>query len=243
MQGGTPAILKISDQAEEIRGGAVMTWWNGGGAARVLAHDGNAILLERALGDRSLLAMAEAGGDSDDEATRIVCSVLRRLHAPRPTSPPPLHPLTAFFDSVFTQARRHKEALDGALPILEDLLGKPQDEVVLHGDAHHSNILDFGDGGWLAIDPKDRIGERAFDYGQVLCNPDLSTATSPERLRRQTEIVLRETGFERTHLLRWTVASAALTAAWTLEDDDLENARPQITTLNIALDLLRETDY
>lgn len=236
-------MLKISDQPEEARGGAVMAWWNGDGAAQAFEHDDNAILLDRASGDRSLLAMAEAGGKNDDEATRAICSVLKKLHRSRGAPPQGLQPLTSFFDSIFTQARRYEGALDGSLPVLESLLGKTRDEVVLHGDAHHSNILDFGERGWLAIDPKDRIGERVFDYGQVLCNPDLSTATNRDRLRRQTAIVLEETGFERTQLLKWTVANAALTAAWTLEDDDLENARPQIATLDIVLDLLRETDY
>ena len=39
------------------RGGALMAWWDGDGAARVLARHGDALLLERAMGPRSLAAM------------------------------------------------------------------------------------------------------------------------------------------------------------------------------------------
>ena len=40
-----------------------MAWWNGDGAARVLAHDEHALLLERATGTVSLVDMARNGGD------------------------------------------------------------------------------------------------------------------------------------------------------------------------------------
>src|ERR1700754_618437 len=47
---GVPAMLKIALEAEEKWGATLMKWWNGNGAARVLAHHGDAILLERATG-------------------------------------------------------------------------------------------------------------------------------------------------------------------------------------------------
>jgi streptomycin 6-kinase len=59
------------------------------------------------------------------------------------------------------------------------LLSSPQDEVVLHGDLHHGNILDFGTRGWLAIDPKGLLGERGFDYANIFTNPDLAEPTRP----------------------------------------------------------------
>ncbi|HEX7199533.1 MAG TPA: aminoglycoside phosphotransferase family protein, partial [Dongiaceae bacterium] len=88
---GMAAMLKIASEEEEARGAALMIWWAGDGAARALAHDGNALLLERALDGASLVEMAHCG--QDDEASRILCGVAARLHAPRPTSPPTLVPL------------------------------------------------------------------------------------------------------------------------------------------------------
>ena len=41
-----------------------------------------------------------------------------------------------------------------AAAIAADLLPKPQGVGALHGDIHHSNILDCEDRSWLAFDPK-----------------------------------------------------------------------------------------
>ena len=39
---GIPAMLKVAAQEEEKLGAALMGWWRGEGAARVLAHEGAA---------------------------------------------------------------------------------------------------------------------------------------------------------------------------------------------------------
>ena len=86
---GEPAILKVARELEERRGAAIMEWWSGDGAARILARDGDALLLERATGSRSLSDMARAGEADDIEAARILVDVANRLHAPRLAPPPP----------------------------------------------------------------------------------------------------------------------------------------------------------
>ncbi len=58
---GEPAMLKLSCEEEERHGGVLMEWWDGEGAARVLALDETALLLERAVGLDSLADMARAG--------------------------------------------------------------------------------------------------------------------------------------------------------------------------------------
>ena len=73
------AMLKIARSEEEQRGALLMIWWNGEGAARVLEHEGNAILMERATGKRSLYTMAQ--NNQDDEATQIICGVVAKLHS------------------------------------------------------------------------------------------------------------------------------------------------------------------
>jgi streptomycin 6-kinase len=65
-------MLKIAVLDEEKRGGALMNWWNGHGAARVLAHAGNAILMDRAENGASLADFAR--DRRDDEASRIICA-------------------------------------------------------------------------------------------------------------------------------------------------------------------------
>jgi streptomycin 6-kinase len=92
--------------------------------------------------------------------------------------------------------------------------------VVLHGDIHHGNILDFGPRGWLAIDPKHLVGERAFDFVNILRNPNDEVALAPGRFSRQVRVVADAAGLDRTRLLKWTLAFTGLSAAWILGDDD-----------------------
>jgi len=86
--------------------------------------------------------------------------------------------------------------------------------VVLHGDVHHANVLDFGADGWLAIDPKHVHGEPAFDFANILCNPDSEAALAPGRFERAVAVIAEETGVDERRMLRWALAWAGLSAAW-----------------------------
>ncbi|KRC70915.1 Aminoglycoside/hydroxyurea antibiotic resistance kinase [compost metagenome] len=220
---GAPAMLKVSIEEDEKQGGVLMNWWDGQGAARVLAHDDDAILLERATGTRSLAHYARNG--RDDEATRILCGVLKALHAPRGKPLPALRTLEEWFAELWPMARTHGGILAHSARHARALLDDPQDVTVLHGDAHHDNVLDFGERGWLVIDPKRLHGDRAFDYANIFCNPDLTdpvppVATVPGQFERRLDIIVAHAGLDRRRLLRWVVAWCGLSAAWYMGDGD-----------------------
>jgi streptomycin 6-kinase len=231
-RGDTPAMLKIAIDDEEKFGNLLMTWWDGDGAARVYAQHGDALLMERAMGQRSLMHMALNG--QDDEASRVLCAALARLHAPRPTPAPPLVGLVPWFASLRSAAQLQGGRFSQCLATADVLLAEPQDLVVLHGDMHHDNVLDFGARGWLAIDPKRVTGERGFDYANLICNPDLPTATNPQRFERQVKVVAEASGLEQRRLLQWVLAFAGLSAAWFLEDDDAQAAQGQLQVAKLA---------
>ena len=136
------------------------------------------------------------------------------------TSPPDLVPLNTWFrhllDRADDQAPFHRRAAEIAAGLLAD----PRDETVLHGDLHHGNVLDFGERGWLAIDPKGLLGEAAFDACNVLSNPSHEWALAPGRLERQFAVVLATTGVEPVRMARWFVAWCALSSTWFEIDDD-----------------------
>lgn len=214
---GVPAILKIAHEPEEKRGGRLMAWWSGNGAARVLAQDDGVLLLERATGSRSLAAMARAGGDKDDEATRILCVATRRLHDHRAPPPADLVPLEVWFAPLL-EASDRGELIAGARTVARDLLANQREPRVLHGDIHHENVLDAGARGWIAIDPKGLLGERTFDYVNLLRNPDDEIALRPDRFIRQVDVIVEMASLDRTRLLQWTLALAGLSAVWMMED-------------------------
>ena len=216
-------ILKLSSESEEKRGAAVLEWWRGDGAARVVARDDVALLMERATGTRLLSDMARGG--QDDEACRLLCVAAARLHAPRHGPPPELFDLTDRFADLWPKAARQGGILARAAATARMLLDDPGETVVLHGDLHHGNVLDFGPRGWLAIDPKGILGERGFDYANLFTNPDFAdpsrpVATEPGRFARRLEVVTEASGLERQRLLRWILAWTGLSAVWLLDDDD-----------------------
>ena len=217
-QGGAPAMLKIAVDPEEERGGRLMVWWNGVGAATVLAQHDDALLLERAASAISLTEIAHGG--HDDEASRIICTVLSTLHGPRSGSPPALDSLRRWFGALEPAAGRFGGILVAASATATDLLASQREIVTLHGDIHHANILHFGDRGWLAVDPKGLTGERCFDYANIFCNPDHMTATAPGRFARQVDVVAEAAGLDRGRLVQWILAWAGLSAAWFLNDGE-----------------------
>ena len=233
---GRPAILKRALTQEEKSGGTLLRWWNGDGAAHVYAHEGDTVLMERATGTRDLFAMALDG--QDDEASRILCATLARLHAPRAAPPPaglvPLRPWFRSLEATAGESARFARSWATA----QALLDHPQDPVVLHGDMHHRNVLDFGERGWLAIDPKCVTGERGFDYANLLTNPELPVVTRPERFHRQLDVIAEAAQLEPQRLLRWVVAFAGLSAAWFLEDEDEQGVASDFAVAELAQAML-----
>lgn len=228
---GIHCFLKIALGDEERRGNGLMAWYNSDAAAPVLQYDGVALLMERAIGELSLIKMAKGG--RDDEASRIVCSVVAKLHAYKTPYPDDLVPLNTWFKSLEPAAARHGGVFVRCSQIANNLLDDPMGKVVLHGDIHHGNILDFGEKGWLAIDPKGLLGERGFDYANLFCNPDNTTTTAPGRLTRQVDIVSKEAGLEPKRLTQWIAAWAGLSASWAVENS--EPAEPAMTIAKMAL--------
>ncbi len=232
---GAAAMLKVSADPQERVGGTLMEWWDGAGAARVLAREGDALLMERATGTRSLAMMSRSGRDA--EACRALCAAARDLRASRPDQPPALTPLEARFHDLVPAAARHGGIMSRSAAAARTLLSAPRDVAVLHGDLHHGNVLDFGDRGWLAIDPKGLIGERGFDYANLFCNPDLSdpvppVATRPDVFASRVALVADLAGLERDRLLFWVLAWAGLSAAWII--DSGETPATSLTVARLA---------
>src|SRR5680860_893243 len=202
LRDGVPAMLKIAMFDEERQGALVMEWWGGVGAAGVLVRDGDGLLLERATGTQSLAEMALNG--RDDEATRIICGAAAALHIPRSGPlPPGLCSLNQWFAPLEPVAEVHGGIVRRAAETARELLETPQDEVVLHGDLHHNNVLDGGPRGWLAIDPKGLLGERGFDFANIFRNPEHAFGAESRRLEWQATVVAEATGIERRRVLQW----------------------------------------
>lgn len=230
---GEAAMLKAAMHPEEIAGHALMGWWGGQGADRLLeAHD-DAVLLERVIGERSLTAMAE--GDEDEAAMRVLCGAAAALHAPRPAPiPPTLVPLARWFRALAPTAQKRGGVFGKALAVSQALLADMREVTPLHGDIHHGNVLDGGPRGWLAIDPKGLLGDRGYDHANMICNPGAAPSLDPARIARRVDLVAEASGLGRTRLLQWLLAYCGLSASWTLDGDWVGDAGPAVRIAEMA---------
>ena len=129
LSGGEPAMLKVPTGEEAHRAAGLLVWYGGDGAARVMARDGPILLLERLTGDRDLATMACTG--QDDEATRIVCDAIARLHTQRAGAPPELTPLPVYFRALATAACKHGGVLSKAAATAAELFAEHGARVVV----------------------------------------------------------------------------------------------------------------
>lgn len=216
-----PAMLKaLKPESDEGNAPALLRYWDGDGAVRVYRSDQHAVLLERAKGKRSLGEMAINGGDL--EAAEILAQGLAKLHQSRPQQKPAgLKPLADQFSSLFDLSAEHPN-LGRCAEVARALLDDPREIMPLHGNLHHWNLLDGGERGWLAIDPKALIGERTYDVANLLRNPwpyggivhDIA------RMRRLAEFYAERLDLDVQRVLKFAFAHSGLSAAWDLEDGD-----------------------
>ncbi|MBB4121694.1 aminoglycoside phosphotransferase family protein [Martelella radicis] len=224
LRGTKTAMLKLFLDEEEKTGATLLGWWAGDGAARVIEADDGAILMERAAGRRSLTEMSTA--NRDGEATDILCTVAAALHRERPHQPPDnLIPLETRFRALFARASDFGGMLPACAGHARSLLQSQTDIRPLHGDLHHANVLDFGSRGFLAIDPKGLLGERAFDLANIFCNPDLADpalriARNPVTFEHRLGQIARRARIDPERLLRWIAAWGGLSATWFIKDED-----------------------
>jgi len=237
-RGSEHFVLKLPRaEGDETNAPAVLGHFDGQGAVRLIAADGPAHLVERAMPGEPLTDLVLSG--RDDEATAIVCAVAARLHgAGRPAF---AVPIVADWGEGFARYRAGggtgfpRDLLERAEHLFQDLAATQQSPVLLHGDLHHDNVLRDELRGWLAIDPKGVIGEPAYEFGALLRNPteDPRRFADPNIIERRLAIIVNATGLDRARLVGWAFAQAMLSAVWSWEDGEAD-VRGLVTARAVA---------
>ncbi len=224
---GGPAVLKCLTPvgvADERRGAALLEWWNGDGAVRLIAADETAHLLSYIDGG-PLSDLVHAG--QDEAATSIICEVVGRLHKARGAPPAGLIPMDLRWRSLFEKAAADRQTRQATLFVdaarrADALLKEGRKWIPLHGDLHHDNILHCSTHGWLAIDPKGVRGDPCYDVANIFCNPVGAPEITGDgrRVDRLADRFAEALGQERARILDYAFVHAALSAAWSLSDGD-----------------------
>lgn len=217
---GENAILKMGPTAKNIE---TEVRWLGcfdAGVPQIYWHDENhdAFLMERLEPGQSLKALVKTG--DDDTATRIICHTIRDLQSHQQKQAEFAH-LSELAGSLSVLKNHLDEmTLSKAESLFHDLTTDRTQDVILHGDLHHDNILSCGST-WKVIDPHGYVGDPVFEVGAMIYNfwdyfpHDRSIAQVVER---RLHILTEELVFDPQRIKAWAFCKAALSIAWTVED-------------------------
>lgn len=217
-QGSEPIILKLSLDIDGLRREAVaLMALKGFGVVKILSENAGLLLLERATPGVSLKSYFP---EKDDEAIHITVNVIKRLHNALVSSSHAFPHIRDWLEALDGDLKIPAKTLEKARQLRSQLLETSKSYVLLHGDLHHNNILQNGDG-WVVIDPKGVMGEPAYEIAAFIRNP------MPELLNHSDAANIihnRITRFAKflelpsERILKWCFVQVVLAWIWAIED-------------------------
>lgn len=210
-------LLTTLGVEDETNGAIALKYFDGIGSVSLIEHDSSAHLLEYADGT-NLKQLVKNG--QDKKATEIIAQTVLKLQSNRRKPiPNKLTPLKVRFQSLTNRPRDDLLIFEKAKILIGKLLDNLTDEVVLHGDIHHENILFSQNRGWLAIDPKGLLGEKTYELANTLMNPTTETTfvQSKQSFTDRVETLEKVTGFCKKRIIAYAFTHTCLSACWTIE--------------------------
>jgi len=235
-------VLKgAREPGDEWHCGQILEVFGGRGMVHVYAFTGGAVLLERLQPAHSLADLSLSG--RDEEATRILATVIARLAASR--IPPVAVPVHTLADGFRRYLAGGSEQIPTALVrsahrIYRELCLSQRNIRLLHGDLHQYNVLFDDIRGWVAIDPKGLIGELEYEIGAALRNPyELpQRIAQPRAIESRIAHLAKGLGLDPTRALRWGFAQAVLATIWSVEEGARVDATHPFLQVANAIDSL-----
>ena len=205
LRDGTPVVLKLVHPHRESEHEAdALRAWDGDGAIRLLAQDGDALLLERCEPGTPLSAVGR------DAALDVLIGLLPRLWI---AAGDPFHTLADEAAWWLPQLPRTRLG-DAARETIESLAGTQGEQVLLHQDLHGDNVLAADREPWLAIDPKPLVGEREFGVAPIVRSRELGHSRTDVLYR--FDRLVSELGLDRERARGWTIGQ---TIAWAFDGE------------------------
>jgi streptomycin 6-kinase len=238
---GTEIILKMSPHKKPIMEmEALEHLTNHPGIVNLLYADEElaAMVIEKVNPGTSL---REVQAKNDEEAIRIAAPIIRDVQADVPST----HHLRTVRKEMEVIKEMHDKGgwdtetmamLHRALNIFDELESTKSGDKLIHGDLHHDNILFDENRGWLAIDPKGRIGDPIYNAARIMRNYWDTTPT--EALARKRIAILAEVmECQQKRIVAWSYMDCVLSESWDLDEIGKrgEDEKPIIEILEALL--------
>ncbi|HEX5401731.1 MAG TPA: aminoglycoside phosphotransferase family protein [Pseudonocardiaceae bacterium] len=119
-------------------------------------------------------------------------------------------------------AHLYRSDFERALREVDRLLATPSATVLLHGDLHFGNVLDGGERGLMAIDPKACLGDPCFDAVDYVTGG--AGRPAPDGVHQRLTELATEADLDPDRLLAWCRAVIPVNALPLLARGDVEAA-------------------
>ncbi len=109
--------------------------------------------------------------------------------------------------------------VEEVINLRDDLVSSMTDEVLIHGDLHHENILSHTNT-WRIIDPKGVIAEKEYEIGAFMQNPHQRIANAPNIqtiLHQRIDHFHKALGYSKERMMAWSIVQSCLSAWWAYE--------------------------
>lgn len=140
--------------------------------------------------------------------------------------------------------RMPRKMIDLAETVFQLILRASPENVVLHGDLHHGNMILDQELGWTAIDPKGVIGPRCMEVGRFLHNrlpTNVPLAARILLVNERVETLYDSTSYPPELIIACGYVDFVLSYCWRLEDDGVEDDWGERIALGSALgEMVRE---
>ena len=229
---GGEAVIKVSwPHPEAATEAASLGWWDGAGAVRLLAEDGEAwtMLLERCEPGTPL----RDAGLPNEQALEIGAEVLNALWArglPAGDGPR-FGSMQQICDGWAEQAAYRADEHGGTLRALGtdpgilalgiELLGtlprSADRQVVVHGDFNPGNLLAAKRAPYLAVDPKPMVGDPSYDPWSLVAQLDwpFQLADAAAVIRQRIGVLAELLNLPPERIAAWGVARDVEGGLWT----------------------------
>lgn len=180
--------------------------------------ENNAFLMEKIEPGTSLKNLVQEG--YDEKATRIISQVILDLQ-----SSDTLHQMNYQHISnhiaCFSFLRGHIDntIIHRAETIFKDLCTDQSNDIIIHGDLHHDNILQ-NDNAWSVIDPHGYIGDPCAEVGPMIFNPlnyFPNHLSLKNILNTRLHILAEMLPFDLERIQAWAFCLTLRSAAWDIE--------------------------
>jgi streptomycin 6-kinase len=160
-----------------------------------------------------------------DNRLSVFCSLYKGLHVP-PAKPGNYPTYTGWVDRIteYMKGRQDCAPLYSYMRKAKDacvsVSARYSQQMLLHGDFHHDNILLGMSGEYIIIDPKGVIGDPVFDVPRFMLN-EFGDEFSPELTKKMNEIIRKleqSLGIPNDILRQLLFVETTMGVCWQVED-------------------------